>query len=228
MMVRNVLTISCFWLLCLGMVADTQASIIAANYQGGGEIFDQGEKDLVAGWGFTPTANLRLTGLGVYDLDGGGLNTDHQIGVFRASDGANLAVGSVQDGTGNTLIAGTVGGSRMDSTVFDIALSAGEQYYIVAGYESLLPTEPDDLVWGNSAVTFAPEITWDGFIESYNTHNIFDSVEIFSGEHGNLGATFTFVRGEIPEPSSIAMWSALGIIGLAVARRKRKLTRTAA
>ena len=31
----------------------------------------------------------------------------------------------------------------------------------------------------------------------------------------------------IPEPSSIAMWSALGIIGLVVARRKRKLTRAA-
>ena len=31
----------------------------------------------------------------------------------------------------------------------------------------------------------------------------------------------------IPEPSSIAMWSAMGIIGLVVARRKRKLTRAA-
>ena len=37
-MIRNVLTISCLWLLGLGVAADTQASIIAANYLGGGDI----------------------------------------------------------------------------------------------------------------------------------------------------------------------------------------------
>ena len=82
-MIRNVLTISCLWLLGLG-VADTQASIIAANYLGGGDIYDSGDGDLVAGWGFTPTANLRLTGLGVYDLDRGGLNTDPVIARRRS------------------------------------------------------------------------------------------------------------------------------------------------
>ena len=218
-MIRNVLTISCLWLLGLG-VADTQASIIAANYLGGGDIYDSGDGDLVAGWGFTPTANLRLTGLGVYDLDRGGLNTDHQIGVFRASDGANLAVGSVQAGTGNTLIAGTVGGSRMDSMVFDVGLSAGVQYYIVASYAE--SDNPDDIVYGpSSAVTFAPEFSWDGYIEDFDTADIFDPMSIdTTGVNGDLGPTFTFVRDAVPEPTSFAIFG-LGCLSAVFYRRRR-------
>ncbi len=220
-MIRNVLAVFCLCFPGLGVVADTQASIIAANYLGGGETYEQLFGDLVAGWGFTPSANLRLTGLGVYDIDRDGLNTDHQIGVFRASDGANLAVGSVQAGTGNTLIAGTVGGSRMDSTVFDVALSAGEQYYIVAAYVSSLPPEPDDLVFGASAVTFAPELTWDGFIENEGTDNIFDPMSInTTGQEGDLGPTFTFVRDAVPEPTSFAIFG-LGCLSAVFYRRRR-------
>ena len=220
-MIRNVLTICCLWLLGWGVVADTQASIIAANYLGGGDIYHSDDGDLVAGWGFTPSANLRLTGLGVYDIDRDGLNTDHQIGVFRASDGANLAVGSVQAGTGNTLIAGTVGGSRMDSTVFDVGLSAGEQYYIVAAYVSSLPPEPDDLVFGASAVTFAPEFSWDGYIEDFDTADIFDPMRInTTGENGDLGPTFTFVRDAVPEPTSFAIFG-LGCLSAVFYRRRR-------
>lgn len=218
-MIRNVLTICCLWLLGWGVVADTQASIIAANYLGGGDIYDSGDGDLVAGWGFTPTANLRLTGLGVYDLDRGGLNTDHRIGVFRVSDGANLAVGSVQAGTGNTLIAGTVGGSRMDSTVFDVGLSAGVQYYIVASYAE--SDNPDDIVFGASAVTFAPEFSWDGYIEDFSTANIFDPMNIdTTGVNGDLGPTFTFVRDAVPEPTSFAIFG-LGCLSAVFYRRRR-------
>ena len=58
----------------------------------------------------------------------------------------------------------------------------------------------------------------DVAIMRYYRNDILDQSEI----DGNFAA-----MQAIPEPSSIAMWSALGIIGLVVARRKRKLTRAA-
>ena len=65
---------------------------------------------------------------------------------------------------------------------------------------------------------FSSETQGDIAIMRYYQDNILNQSEI----DDNFAA-----MGAIPEPSSIALWSALGIIGLAVARRKRKLTRAA-
>ena len=107
----------------------------------------------------------------------------------------------------------------MDSTVFDVGLSAGVQYYIVASYAE--SDNPDDLVYGETAVTFAPEFSWDGYIEDWSTANIFDPMNIDTfGVNGDLGPTFTFVRDVVPEPTSFAIFG-LGCLSAVFYRRRR-------
>ena len=65
---------------------------------------------------------------------------------------------------------------------------------------------------------FSDTVVGDIAIMRFYQNDILNQSEI----DGNFAALQA-----IPEPSSIAMWSALGIIGLVVARRKRKLTRAA-
>jgi len=203
-MLRNVVTVSCIWLVGSAIVDDARADIVAANYLGGGSELSNDQDGFVAGWGFTPTVEIQLTGLGLYDLDRGGLNEDHRIGVFRVSDGVNLAVGSVPAGSGTTLIPGTEGGSRMDSTLFDVSLSAGEKYYIVAEYTK--NTSPDDIVYGDTAVSFASEFTWDGYIGNFGTASIFDPMVVAAGQNGALGPTFTYTQ-TVPEPTSLGVFA---------------------
>ena len=82
------------------------------------------------------------------------------------------------------------------------------------------------LLNGTTKIDFSGE---DGFLGVVDTSGATINTVKIVGNDAAWGAdNFSYSTDAVPEPSSIAMWSALGIIGLAVARRKRKLTRTAA
>jgi hypothetical protein len=112
----------------------------------------------------------------------------------------------------NDLIELFVDGSSRGSINF-----GGENLHDWAG------TDSSGLLGINNALAggqngFSSETQGDIAIMRFYQNQILNQSEI----DGNFAA-----MQAIPEPSSIALWSALGIIGLAVARRKRKLTRAA-
>jgi hypothetical protein len=114
----------------------------------------------------------------------------------------------------NDLIELFVDGSSRGSSNF-----GGEDLHDWAG------TDSSGLLGINNALAggqngFSAETQGDIAIMRFYQDNILNQSEI-DDNFAAMGA------GPIPEPSSIALWSALGIIGLAVARRKRKLTRAA-
>ncbi|HEX3275452.1 MAG TPA: hypothetical protein VHR43_11390, partial [Gemmatimonadales bacterium] len=84
-----------------------------------------------AGWQFTPTQDLTVTKLGVYDLGGDGLAQSHQVAIWDAG-------GAMQ-------VQATVSGGEYDNnfwyvSVPAVVLHAGQPYLIGVAY---LANEPD-------------------------------------------------------------------------------------
>ena len=159
-----------------------QAATIATDYVGGGTLTTFAR---ATGYFFTPSVNLTVTELGYYDYGSDGFVDFHEVGIFLA-DGT-LVVGNVlPSGTTAPFVAGTVDGTRFHS-VTPVLLLANTQYYIIADNNST-----DQFGFGNGAVIYAPEITWNGYGDS-STNSIFGSVTCFTtGASGDLGPNFIY------------------------------------
>ncbi len=189
---------------CLLMVAAgvLPAQTTASFYNGGG--FRQTFVG-ATGWYFTPTSDLMVTQVGVLDLGDPGFVDPHEVGIFRASDQSELVTTTIGSGLSGELIDG--------SRFVDITptfLNGGEQYYIVADNWF-----NDEYVFGDrGAVSFAPEIAWNGYASS-PLNDIFSEVENIGGQDGNLGPNFRFTV--VPAPASAGV---LAGVGLAWGRRR--------
>ena len=180
-----------------------QANLIeAASWNGGGT---QSNYSKAIGWQFEVNTDMYVTHLGVLDLGDTGLNDEHTVGIFD-SDGELVVSTTIGAGLSGDLMAG----SMIYDTVAITALSKGESYYILADNWS-----NDDYAWGNSAVSFSDDIDWLNFSES-TTSSIFDSVQHFEGENGNLGPGFMYRPA--PAPGALAL---LALAGCCSTRRRR-------
>lgn len=198
----------CLVLGVLGLAAGASGAseITASQYVGGGL-----DRNFIGatGWFFTPTSDLSITQLGVYDAGDPGLFDPHDIGIFSAVDGSALVTTTVAAGESGELIDGT---RFVD--VGAVTLSAHESYYIVANNWF-----NDLYVFGDGAVEYAPEITWDGFADSLD-NDIFSTIENLGGQAGNLGPNFRYTV--VPAPATAWGLVALGFIGR---RRGRETAR---
>jgi hypothetical protein len=91
--------------------------------------FERGNFGAATGWFFTPTVPIKVDELGIGD-DGGftiGFASSHDIGIFRADNGAAQVTTTFPAGTHGTLLDGTW---YLPST--PVTLNTGMQYYIVA------------------------------------------------------------------------------------------------
>ena len=161
--------------------------------------------DSVQGWEFTVNTNILLTHLGLYDLDLDGFILAHDIGLFRVSDGALLASGTMSAGTGDPLID-----NFRYIDVVDVPLVTGENY--VLSYYSATGSG-DFVVTNGEGEVFAPEINWvtgrwgagaGGLILPPNS----------TGDD-RYGPNFQFV----PTPGAIFLFA---VAGLAARRRRRR------
>ena len=195
---RGVLTVGVVGVLGHAASGD----IIAAEYLGGGI---ERNFDFAAGWFFTPTSDLLVTQLGMLDLGDPGLVDQHDVGIFRAADGALMVMASIGPGLG--------GEGVNDSLFVDVSetfLNGGEQFYILVNN-----LQNDMYAFGDDAVTFAPEIQWQGQGGTV-VNDIFADMRNLGGSPGNLGANFQYVV--VPAPASGFVLTG---IGLAWVRRRR-------
>ncbi|HEY1381570.1 MAG TPA: hypothetical protein VGF55_32530 [Gemmataceae bacterium] len=89
------------------------------------------------GWGFTPTADLTVTALGVFDYHADGLKTAHQVAIWDAASRAVVAAATVPVGTAGTL----ADGFRYEAAAG--SLQAGRLYVIGALFPADPTTSPD-------------------------------------------------------------------------------------
>lgn len=158
----------------------------------------------IHGWAFTVNDPITVTHLGLYDRDEDGFADDHPIGLWRRSDAALLASGTMSAGAGDPLILNF----RYIDTP-DVALTVGEAY--VLGYYSATDTADFVIVAPNNLVV-TPEITKDsgGLFEVG-----FPALAMPTrATSDRFGPNFQFV----PEPTTIGL---LGLGALLMLRRRR-------
>lgn len=186
-----------------------RAQITASTYNGGGTI---GNYPLATGYRFAPTEDIAVTALGLYDHAEAGFIDRHEVGIFRSSDLALMSSAVLASGLSGTLIDG----SRFVD-VAPVTLTAGTSYYILGDQFT-----NDSYAYGDGAVSYAPQITWQGFVDG-NAPGINAAPTFNSGVPGNLGPNFRFRTpgGEIPEPGTLALAFTGAVPLLGFLRRRR-------
>jgi hypothetical protein len=195
------------------VAAHSYTQTVAANYNGGGTLFNHFG---AAGWWFELTDPVTVTHLGVYDHGDAGLADQHQVGIFaRSSKGAALGVVTVPSGTSATLISG----SRFVALTSPVMLQAGVDYYLLADNWAV-----DQMVaeFGGAAITYAPVVIQKGQ-STEPTNNIFNPGVFNSGGGEILGPNF-MIEG-VPEPTTaFGIIAAVGVFALLRRRRSQSLT----
>ena len=165
----------------------------------------------IQGFSFTPTIDMFVTSLGVTDCNMDGLTLDTPVGLFD-SDGASLAQLNVAAG----LLAPLEGALRF-SDIAPVKLIKGMEYRIL----SFMLHDAGEPALLNPQVTFAPEITINGFIALHDggNHNALPGlIPDRSPFCCNLfGPSFKFepVPISVPEPSAVLLF-AIGLVALAL------------
>lgn len=179
----------------------------------------------IQGFSFTPTIDMFVTSLGVTDCNMDGLSLETPVGLFD-SDGGSLAQLNVAAG----LLAPLEGALRF-SDIAPVKLIKGMEYRIL----SFMLHHTGEPALLNPQVTFAPEITVNGFIalQDGGNHNALPGlIPVRSPFCCNLfGPSFKFEAAPIsvPEPSSVLLF-AIGLVALALGLRqlRREFARLAA
>lgn len=166
---------------------------------------------LIGGWEFTPTVDVEVTSLGIFDWDGNGdgLVTSHDVAIWDKSNTATPVISAtIPAGTAADSFATAPGGGFRFEDVATTQLDSGTTYVIAAYY----PEMQEEWIAspGNSTFTAAPEIgmdvnTWRVELDSPNL--VYPTSADASG--AGFGPNFTITA--IPEPSAFAF---LGLIGL--------------
>jgi PEP-CTERM motif len=185
------------------------------------------DTQLSLGFTFTANTNFNVTSLGIYDDQGDGFITFHDVGIF-AGDGAAGPGALLASTTFATGISGVLGANDFRyQTIAPLALVAGQQYTIAGLFPNIGSNDP--WVYGGSAITgFAanPSITIapnaarytyfppGGVLTDPNLH--FSDYLVYAVNFDGLAA------GGIPEPASWAlMLGGFGLVGSAMRRRQR-------
>ena len=140
----------------------SQAGMItAATYNGGGTFSTFAN---ATGFFFTPNVNISVDRLGYFDENQDGLASAHDVGIFL-ENGTPVTTTTILSGVGSPLI-----GQNRFEPITPMTLTASTPYYIVANNNTI-----DQFVFGTTAVSFTPQITWNGFGDA-TSNSIFSTV----------------------------------------------------
>jgi hypothetical protein len=175
--------------LAVGALAPMALGDINASFHlGGGNMFNY---QFAAGWRFTPTTDIALTRLGLWDEGQDGLAQGHYVGIFTvANPGVALATAIIDS-------SDPLSGDSRFEAVGSVVLSAGTEYYLLANNFMI-----DRYVFGEGNVGFAPEINWLGYSEGTTNSILSDPIHA-QGLPGNLGPNFQYIPVVTPCPADI-------------------------
>jgi hypothetical protein len=162
--------------------------------------------DFSLGWEFTPTSNLLVNQLGVFDENSNGLSSSHQVGIFRVSDQALVA--STVVSTGNTLDSGF-----RYANITPTVLTSGQNYIVAALYTT---AGVDRFMFDSTSFTTSSALTFVTPRFSNTSSFVFPTTS-FPGPKGYFSANFKFAVA--PEPGTLAFLMVGGV--LAAIKRRR-------
>ena len=177
------------------------------------------------GWEFSPTENILVTDLGVFDQLSDGLAGSAQVGLFDNS-GSLLASVTVPSGT-----TATLDNSFRYEAITPVSLQAGVNYVI----GSILSSDNSALVGSSrgqgSSFSFDPAITFlSGRFSDEDKSGLFPNLgDTFSDLKSDfyLGPNFEFTSA-VPVPAALPLFAS-GLVGLGwLSRRRRKQGQAAA
>lgn len=163
------------------------------------------------GYEFTVNSAINVTHLGFFDYEENGFGTSHDVGIYTS--------------TGTLLASTTVTSADPIENLFryhalssSLALAAGQNYVIVG------TTGADDYVWDQPTFSTAPEITFVKNMYILSSVLAFPDTTDPSISNGYFGPNFKFENAGpvVPEPSALISGAIAGLIGLGVARRRRR------
>jgi hypothetical protein len=162
------------------------------------------------GWSFTAGANMTVTELGYYDLNGDGLGESHPVGVW---DSMGVLMGSATVTTNDPLIDSF---RYTQTTPFQLQLG---QTYVIGAYH----TENVDNYLSSyglkplASYTTAPAVIYEGSRISFGPSFVEPTI---TGEVvGRFGPNFQFYTTPIPEPATALF--GLALVGFCATARRR-------
>ena len=164
--------------------------------------------DYTMGYSFTPSADIWVTQLGQYDANGDGLQSNHPVALWRATDQSLLASATVPAGEAAPL----AGEFRWATLATSVPLQTGQTYVVASQHFGL----GDPYLYDPGGFFTAPEITFVEKRYASSTTLVYPDVSYADGV-GYWGGSFQYV---IPEPTSLTLLG-VGLLGLLGLRRRK-------
>jgi hypothetical protein len=214
--------------LAVDFTIDVAANGLVEN--GGPTTFGASTGFTTVGWMFTPTVDLYLTRLGVYDADRDRFHSEaHQVAIWAANNPSlPLASVTISEGPTNHVPETSPNGAlfHFENLTVPYLLSRGETYIVGATlYAGLVngtsTTDFDSFAafnQGDSPIFISPYLTYLGNAYGINTANsLIFPTSTLSGLDYTIGANMDVTP--VPLPGAFWMFGS-GLVGLYRAGRK--------
>jgi hypothetical protein len=210
---KTLLGVASLTLLAAGSAsAQVFATDPKGEWVGGGSVVTIGTDFTVGNVGVT------VGSLGIFDKDGDGLERAEEVGIFRA-DKTLLGSVTLKSGTGSLFHDGT----RWENLTTPIALNANTTYFLAWTVHPLKDSGVTlNIVKDPSEVTINPLFSLAGNGYLYTDTGV--PGLNFPGQGERSVGLFAFGGNLalVPEPATVGLATALGLLGLAGWRRCRR------